>query len=142
MATKKLTDKAMDSFSQERANGSSTVETLRSAFAGNPNYNPYTDPQYTEGLNRYSEAIAGGYDRQRELSAQQYAQNRSAADRQMLSRGMGRSSYNSQILSQIDTAGAKAQQEIYDKQQEAVNQYGINLASELRSLNQQQQQLS
>jgi len=56
------------------------------------------------------------YDRQREASAQEYRQRYSQADRQMLSRGMQRSSYGAQVLANIGQRGAEAQQRLWDAQ--------------------------
>lgn len=102
-------------------------------------YDPYSDSQYSRQLQEYRDAIAGAYERQRQESDKQYDANKSAADRQLLSRGMGRSSYGAQVLANIDTEKAKARQTISDKEQEAAQQYGVQLASELRSQNQWEQ---
>lgn len=56
------------------------------------------------------------YDRQREASARDYRQRYSQADRQMLSRGMQRSSYGAQVLANINQRGAEAQQRLWDAQ--------------------------
>lgn len=56
------------------------------------------------------------YDQQREASARDYRQRYSQADRQMLSRGMQRSSYGAQILANINQRGAEAQQKLWDAQ--------------------------
>lgn len=56
------------------------------------------------------------YDRQRKDSAEQYRQAYSQADRQSLSRGMQRSSYNGQTLANIDQKAAEAQQDIQNAQ--------------------------
>lgn len=56
------------------------------------------------------------YDRQRRDSAEQYRQAYSQADRQSLSRGMQRSSYNNQTLANIDQKAAQAQQDIQSAQ--------------------------
>ena len=56
------------------------------------------------------------YDRQREASAKDYRQRYSQADRQMLSRGMQRSSYGAQTLANINQQGAEAQQRLWDAQ--------------------------
>lgn len=54
------------------------------------------------------------YDKQREQSAKSYANAYSQTDRNMLSKGMQRSSYGAQTLANIQTEGAEAQQEISD----------------------------
>lgn len=56
------------------------------------------------------------YDQQREASARDYRQRYSQADRQMLSRGMQRSSYGAQVLANINQQGAEAQQRLWDAQ--------------------------
>lgn len=56
------------------------------------------------------------YDRQRKDSAEQYRQAYSQADRQSLSRGMQRSSYNNQTLANIDQKATEAQQDIQNAQ--------------------------
>lgn len=56
------------------------------------------------------------YDRQRRDSTEQYRQAYSQADRQSLSRGMQRSSYNNQTLANIDQKAAQAQQDIQSAQ--------------------------
>lgn len=70
-------------------------------------------------LQQQRNSLNRSYDRQREASAQQYADAYSRADRQMLGRGMQRSSYTAQTLSNIDLAGAKAQQDIWNQQVES-----------------------
>ena len=105
-------------------------------------YDPYADEQYNRQLQEYRDSIAGAYERQRQESDIAYAANKSAADRQALSRGMQRSSYNNQVLANIDTAAAKARQEISDREEEAAQQFGVQLASELRSQNQYEQQMN
>ena len=62
------------------------------------------------------------YDKQREASKEEYEQIYSQSDRQSISRGMQRSSYNAQTLANIDLEAAKAQQEIYNAQASAENQ--------------------
>ena len=69
-------------------------------------------------LQQQKEALGFTYDKQRKASAKQYADAYSTADRQMLSRGMQRSSYSSQTLANLTQAGADAQQDIWDKQAE------------------------
>jgi len=62
------------------------------------------------------QGIQNSYDKNREASARNYAQNYSQADRQLLSRGMQRSSYGAQTLANIARQGAEAQQAIWDQQ--------------------------
>lgn len=76
-------------------------------------------------LQQQLEALAPTYDKQRETTAQAFSQARSNADRQALTRGMQRSSYNAATLGNIDIAGAKAQDEIGAAQvrdENAINQ--------------------
>lgn len=56
------------------------------------------------------------YDKQRQNTAKQYRQAYSQADRQALSRGMQRSSYNNQSLSNIDLKAAEAQKDLFNEQ--------------------------
>lgn len=67
-------------------------------------------------LQQQKEGLQQSYDKQRDQSAKNYRQAYSQADRQMLSRGMQRSSYGAQTLSNIDLEGAEAQQDINDAQ--------------------------
>lgn len=62
------------------------------------------------------QGIQNSYDKNREASARNYAQNYSQADRQLLARGMQRSSYGAQTLANIARQGAEAQQAIWDQQ--------------------------
>ena len=59
------------------------------------------------------------YDRQRQESEKQYQRAYSQADRQMLSRGMQRSSYTAQVLANLSQQGAEAQQTLWDAQANA-----------------------
>jgi len=87
-------------------------------------------------LSQQRDALAKTYDAQREASEKQYDQAYSQSDRQMLSRGMQRSSYAAQTLANIDTQGAQAQQAIADAQAAAesdVDEQRAQLASQLAS---------
>lgn len=63
-------------------------------------------------LQQEREGLGASYDRERENTNDTYAKNRSAADRQALTRGMQRSSYNNQTLANIDSEKAKALSDI------------------------------
>lgn len=80
-------------------------------------------------------ALQSSYDRDREKSAQQYAQAYSQADRQLLSRGMQRSSYGAQTLANVAMAGAQAQADINRQQTEAES----NIEDQRTQLSQQLQ---
>lgn len=67
-------------------------------------------------LQQQKEGLQQTYDKQREDMAEQYKQAYSEADRQALSRGMQRSSYNNQTLSNIDLKAAEAQADLYNEQ--------------------------
>ena len=69
-------------------------------------------------LEQQRNALQAAYDRNREQSAQQYAQAYSQADRALLARVMGRSSYGLQTLSNVALQGAQAQADIYRQQSE------------------------
>lgn len=56
------------------------------------------------------------YDKQREESARQFRQTYSQADRQLLGRGMQRSSYGASALANVALEGNRAQQKINDAQ--------------------------
>lgn len=77
-------------------------------------------------LDQQLASLQASYDKQRETTAEGYANTRSAADRQSLSRGMQRSTYNNQVLSNIDIAGQKAQSELGDAQRRDETSIGQN----------------
>ena len=82
--------------------------------------------EYERSAAAIDKQIAGlgaTYDKQREQSAKSYAQAYSQADRNLLSKGMQRSSYGAQVLSNVQLEGAEAQQEIAD--QEAAKKTGL-----------------
>ena len=62
------------------------------------------------------------YDQQREDSARQFRQAYSQADRQLIGRGMQRSSYGAQTLANVNLEGNRAQQKINDAQAAATQQ--------------------
>lgn len=66
------------------------------------------------------DSLQGVYDQQREESARQYSRAYSQADRQLLSRGMQRSSYAGQVLAGVGNQSVRAQQQIADAQAAAV----------------------
>lgn len=85
-------------------------------------------------LQQQREGLQSSYDKAREASAQQYRQAYSQADRQMLSRGMQRSSYTGQTLANISAQGAEAQQALWDEQIAAethIDQQRTQLAQQL-----------
>lgn len=63
-------------------------------------------------LQQQRDSLQAAYDKQREASAKAYDQSYSQADRQMLSRGMQRSSYGAATLGNIGSEKAKAQGEL------------------------------
>ena len=65
---------------------------------------------------RLWDSLDYSYGEQRKASDKAYDQARSQADRQALSRGMQRSSYNNQTLANIDKQKIDAQQNIYNAQ--------------------------
>ena len=96
-------------------------------------------------LDKQLAGLGAAYDKQREESAKSYAQAYSQADRNLLSKGMQRSSYGAQVLSNVQLEGAEAQQEISD--QEAAKRLGLEdeqallaqqLAAQLKSYDAQQ----
>ena len=86
------------------------------------------------------------YDKQRQQSAENYRQTYSQADRQALSRGMQRSSYNNATLANINLKGAEAQQAINATQAAQEKNIGQQrplltqqLAQQMRQYNESQQ---
>jgi hypothetical protein len=65
---------------------------------------------------RLWDSLNYSYGKKRENSDEQFRQAYSQADRQMLSRGMQRSSYGAQTLANIDKQRVDAQNDIYDNQ--------------------------
>ena len=118
------------------------LESLIAQFNSTPGYTPKTDEQIREqaegeyqsyydqlkltaqqqqeqsdlALSQQRDKLATTYQKQKEASAKEYADAYSTTDRQLLSRGMQRSSYAAQTLANIDTQGAQAQQAIADAQ--------------------------
>ena len=118
------------------------LESLIAQFNSTPGYTPKTDEQIREqaegeyqsyydqlkltaqqqqaqsdlALSQQRDKLAITYQKQKDASAKEYADAYSATDRQLLSRGMQRSSYAAQTLANIDTQGAQAQQAIADAQ--------------------------
>lgn len=85
-------------------------------------------------LQQQRDTLQGTYDKQREQSEKAYGDAYSAADRHALSRGMQRSSYNAQTLSNIDLESAEARQALYDQQtaaEGAIDTQRTHLASQL-----------
>lgn len=72
-------------------------------------------------LQQQLSGLQQSYDQQRKSTAEQYAKSYSQADRQMLSRGMQRSTYTSQLLAGISNEAAEAQGEIDAAQTKATN---------------------
>ena len=119
-----------------------TLEDLIQQYNSTPTYTPKTDEEIrakAEGeyesyydqlrltakqqqaqsdlaLQQQAAGLQATYDKQREASRKNYAQMYSQADRQMLSRGMQRSSYAAQTLANISEQGVEAQQTIADQQ--------------------------
>lgn len=91
-------------------------------------------------LQQQVEKLGRTYDRQRQESAQQYAQAVSAADRRAMARGMGRSSYNLQTLANLEQAGADAQNQLWQYQTEDENHINQQIAQAGHQLAQQIQQ--
>lgn len=97
-------------------------------------YQSYYDAQRLSAQQEYDRNVAAlekqlagldmTYEKQREQSAKDYAQAFSQMDRNMLSKGMQRSSYGAQTLANIQTAGNEALQDIAD--QEALQRQGIS----------------
>ena len=67
-----------------------------------------TEVEKQSTRDRAWEALETAYNRQIDASNAEYTQARSTSDNQALSRGMGRSSYNQQVLANIDAAKVDA----------------------------------
>lgn len=93
-------------------------------------------------MQQQAASLGRNYDEQRQASQQQYAQARSQADRAAMQRGMGRSSYNMQTLSNIDLAGAEAQQKLNTRQGEDLANINANITQTQQQLGQTLQQLA
>lgn len=87
-------------------------------------------------LNSQLAALDTAYARQAEQQKRATAASRANADRQSLSRGMQRSSYNNATLANIDLAGEKALAQIAQNQTNDVN----SVNSQISQLQQQLQQ--
>lgn len=87
-------------------------------------------------LNSQLAALDTAYARQAEQQKRATAASRANADRQSLSRGMQRSSYNNATLANIDLAGEKALAQIVQNQTNDVN----SVNSQISQLQQQLQQ--
>lgn len=73
-------------------------------------------------LAQQASSLQAAYDEQRENSLRQYRRTYSQADRQLLSRGMQRSSYGNSTLANIDIESARAQDKISQAQTTARSQ--------------------
>lgn len=138
------------------------LESLIAQFNSTPGYTPKTDEQIKQqaegeyksyydqlrltaqqqqqqsdlALSQQRDKLATTYQKQKDASEKEYADAYSATDRQMLSRGMQRSSYAAQTLANIDTQGAQAQQAIADAQAAAegdIDEQRAQLAQQLAS---------
>lgn len=88
-------------------------------------------------LQQQAAGLQSTYDKQRKASAENYRSLYSQADRQMLSRGMQRSSYGMQTLSNIGLKGQQAQQELWDQQAAAENNIGAQRSQLAQQLSEQ-----
>lgn len=101
-----------------------TAEELRTQATGE--YQSYYDQlrraaQFQQersdlALQQQRDALQSTYDKQREASQRNYANMYSQADRQMLSRGMQRSSYGAQTLANINEESQRAQSDLWEAQ--------------------------
>lgn len=73
-------------------------------------------------LAQQASSLQAAYDEQRENSMRQYRRTYSQADRQLLARGMQRSSYGNSTLANIDIESARAQDKINQAQISAQSQ--------------------
>lgn len=84
-------------------------------------------------LSQQASTLGTAYDKQRKQAQESYASAYSQADRQALSRGMQRSSYNNQTLSNINLKGAEALQGVSEDETNAKS----NIAAQRAQLTQQ-----
>ena len=98
-----------------------TVNRLRSSLT----WEPVTAEASQEAKDRLMESLKYTYDRQALQSNEQYDRAKVAADNQALNRGMGRSSYNQQVLANYDKAKINASNDIYNAMAAAYAQ-GVN----------------
>jgi hypothetical protein len=85
-------------------------------------------------LQQQREGLKDTYDRQREASDKEYRRAYSQADKQMLSRGMQRSSYAGQTLSNLAREGVEANQRLWDTQATAEGNIDAQRAQLARQL--------
>ena len=150
-STDKLSDalqKLINQFNETPVYQRQTQDQLRERASGE--YQSYYDQlrmaarQAQErsdlALSQQQENLARTYDKQREASAKQYQQAYSQAGNALLRRGMQRSSYGAQSLSNIDLAAAEAQQGIWDEQTNADRQIGAQRAQLAQQLGDQLRQ--
>ena len=110
----------------------------------NNRYQSYYDSQRLGAQQEYDRNVAALekelsgldriYDKQREQSEKNYARAYSQADREILRKGMQRSSYGAQTLANLQTEGAEALQGIADAeaaQRENINENQTLLAQQL-----------
>ena len=88
-------------------------------------------------LQQQQENLQTTYDKQRKAAREEYENAYSQADRQMLSRGMQRSSYTAQVLANLSQKGAEAQEAIWDQQAAAEGQIGAQRTQLAQQLAQQ-----
>ena len=165
--TKKLYDYAL----AQNANLQNQINTLNSQKVSANYYTPrsdeelksiattekqaYYDQLRTSAKQKYDReklslenqkaGLGASYDKQREEAKRQNLQSYSQADRQMLSRGMQRSSYGAATLANISLEGERTQNNISEQQRTAegnidaqIQQYEAQLADALASYDTQQ----
>lgn len=131
MASKSKELQELISSLQNSNNTPKTAEQLQQQAQNR--YQSYYDAQRLSAQQEYDRNVAAlekqlagldmTYEKQREQSEKAYEQAVSKADRNLLSKGMQRSSYGAQTLANIQTAGNEALQDIAD--QEALQRQGI-----------------
>jgi hypothetical protein len=93
-----------------------TKKTTIDDFTEAPQARTAEDVNNQDARTRLWQSLDYTYGQQRKQSDKQFAQAYSQADRQALSRGMGRSSYNNQVLANIRNQGIEANNNIYAAQ--------------------------
>lgn len=87
-------------------------EATKARLRSNYEYTPVTAEASQEAKDRLRASLEYSANKQIEQSDKSYAAAKSAADRQALSRGMGRSSYTAQVLANMDAEKTRAANDI------------------------------
>ena len=98
-------------------------DATKARLRSNYEYTPVTAEASQEAKDRLRASLEYSANKQIEQSDRGYAAAKSAADRQALSRGMGRSSYTAQILANMDAEKTRAANDIRAAMEECDARY-------------------